>query len=177
MLNAIFAFDYYDGHFLGLCVAQEKDGTLICYRVKEKDIPIDSAELLVEHEHGNNPGLVVDYRCKFRLPLGCVRKYILKCDTTFVQRINDCYQALPPLGELIKKRKELQVQFRHSSNISKSVVKQLNALTKEINARKPFFLMKKTIKRKSAYTSSSIRITPNADGISCVYSGGGCTSK
>ena len=177
-VNCLIRFDYYTANYFALCVAREEDGKLICYRAKEKSVLKFSGEMIVEDSLGNNLGYVVDCRCKFRIPVGCVRKLVLHCDEGFVERVNQCYRSLEPLDSLINKYKELKNQYYHTPGSgAKSVRHQINELAQEITARKALFLQQKPVKKKVNNKYANFKQTPNKNGISQVYSGGSCSSK
>lgn len=177
-INWLIGFDYYNIRHYALCVAREADGKLICYRVKEKDTIKCPAEMLVEDEQGKNLGYVVDCRCKFCIPVGCVRKQIFRCEDVFVDRANQYYRSMEPLEALIKKYNTLKSQYYHgSSDILKPACSEINELIDEIKARKADFLQKKPTKKKKVGKYRNFKQLPNKNGISRIYAGGGCSGK
>lgn len=177
-INCLIRFDYYNTSHHALCVARESDEKLVCYRVKEKSTIKSSGEIILEDEQGNNLGYVVDCRCKFRIPVGCARKLILRCEKAFVERVNECYRTMESLDVAIKRYNALKSQYYHaSSDESKSVRNEINELAEEINARKADFLRKKSTKKKKSGKYENFKQLPNKNGISRVYAGGSCSSK
>ena len=131
-MNNLFHFDYNKGNHIGLCVAQE-DGKLICYRAKKKDTPKSSGEVSLLDAQGANLGYVVDYRCKFRIPVGCARKRILCCEVSAIEHVNQLYHSMRPLKDLVEEYKELKAQYYHTpGKDTKTVRHQLNELAQEI---------------------------------------------
>ena len=177
-INCLIRFDYYNTSHYALCVACEPDKKIVCYRVKEKNTVKSSAEMIVKDEQENNLNYVVDCRCKFSIPAGCVRKEILHCNQAFVDRANQCHNSLDSLDVIIKKYNALKHQYYHMSADEAGVTSAvINNLAEEIYARKTDFLQKRPSKKKKVGKYGNYKQLPNKNGISRVYSGGGCSSK
>ena len=134
--------------------------------------------MAVENEQRQNMGYVVDSRCKFSIPVGCVKKEIIRCEDVFVERVNQYYWSMEPLDEVIKKYNTLKSQYYHASaDILKPTYNEINELVDEIKARKAEFLQKKSTKKKKVGKYGNLKQLPNKNGISRVYSGGSCSGK
>ena len=176
-INNLFHFDYNKGNHIGLCVALE-DGKLICYRAKKKDVPKFSGEIPLVDGQGIKLGYVVDYRCKFRIPVGCARKRIICCDASAIEQVNKLNQSMTPLKDLVEQYKELKAQYYHTpGQNTKSVRHQLNEIAQEINARNADFLQQKPSPQNVTNKYSNFKKTPNRNGSSNMYSGGSCSGK
>ena len=176
--NTICAFTYNKLDYLALCIGCDEDGKLICYRVRKKSSPKFSGEILVVNSNGEELGYVVEYPCKFTIPMSCIRKKELNVEEQFVKHINCCYLSLPPLSEQIQRYKEAKARYYSTtSKGSKSTRDEMNNLAHEINSRRAIFLENKPTPKTPVNKYSNYKITPNRDGISRVYSGGSCTGK
>ena len=173
-IYCLIRFDYYNTSHYALCVACEPDKKIVCYRVKEKNTVKSSAEMIVKDEQENNLNYVVDCRCKFSIPAGCVREEILHCNQAFVDRANQCHNSLDSLDVIIKKYNALKHQYYHMSAGEAVVTRaEINNLAEEIYARKTDFLQNKSTKKRKVGKYGNYKQLPNKNGISRVYSGGG----
>ena len=176
--NRVISFEYYNSSFFALCVGADDEGKLICYRAKQKNTPKFSREVLIEDSVGNNMGFVVEYVCKFHIHPGCARKCIFACETEFIKRINQMYDSLPPLKELIDEYKTLKKQYYNTpAKEKKSILYKMGELSKEIDVRQAIFLETAKTKKNQSDKYRNFRCVPNRMGVSRIYKGGGCSGK
>ena len=163
---------------MALCTDYICDQGLICYRVKSNGTRHGETMIPVEAADRSESTYLVEVRCRFCIHPGCARTVIMDCNPDFVEKVKQHYRSLPPLEEQIRRYRELKQEYYHTHDSKKKAIRhEMNQLASEIDARQALFLQHKFDKKGTSNKYGNVRKTPNKNGISRIYRGGGCSGK